>query len=174
MSKGGTHWRAKFRVEKRGGGGSPRSRYQARLAKRQAEQSHKERWLVCDLFRGDDINAPLKFFKELGRVQKTLAAQPLARAVFWRSVRDAIAGVLIDLTQDFDSPDAHRVMGEIEAVIEPSNEDPHPLTRPALIVADPTLFPNDPRPHELDPVLRQVADDFTDALTDEEISKNNL
>lgn len=172
MSKGWTHWRAKFRVEKRGGGGSPRSREDRKLAKRQAKESHKGRWLVCELYRGEDINAPLKLFIELGRIQKTLVTQPVARTAFWFSVRDTLATLLHEIPEEFDSEDATRVMGEIETVVKSSNEAP--LTRPATIVADPMLFPNDPRPHELDPVLRQVANDYTDALTDEEISKNNL
>lgn len=172
MSEGGTHWRAKFRVEKRSGGGSPRSREDRRLAKRQAKESHKGRWLVCDLYRGEDINAPLQLFIELGRIQKTLVTQPVARTAFWFSVRDTLDVLLLEIPEEFDSQDATRVVREIEAVVKSSNETP--LTRPATIVPDPMLFPNHNRPPKLDPVLRQVAEDFTDALTDEEISKNNL
>lgn len=160
MSNSRTHWRVKFRVEKRKGERVGRGRDRAKEAKSQDEKEHRGRLLVCELHRADHAKAPLKFFKELGRIQKTHVKSEPARAIFWRGVRAAVADVLIDLSEDFQPDDAHRMLAQVERVVAQVDD-----SSPFVNFADPPL-----RRPPLDPVLKRAAL----KLAEEEIRKNNL
>jgi hypothetical protein len=166
VSKDGTNWRAKFRIEQGKGVPVPGGRGRAGVAKREARRVHRERWLVCDLYRGDDINAPLKFYRELGRIRKVNIEVEGAQLVFWREVVDSLARVLLDHAGDEGiAPAMQRVEAQIEAEVKRAADTGGGILRNLAA-------PNERL--ELDPVLRRVAEEYSEEMIRKDESRQRL